>query len=216
MGLAAEFKGALFDMDGVLLDTMGAHVEAWVRAGEELGLAVDEHEVYLREGEKGEISARDFIKAAGLMLTKARVRALLETKERIFGEIARAPKLFPKAEYVLRACRERGLKVALVTGTSRGEWERIFPASLQPLLDASVCGDEVLHGKPNPEPFMTAARLIGLQPRHCFAVENAPYGVRSAKAAGCRVIAVRSYLSDEDLGEADELVDDLAGLATLL
>jgi beta-phosphoglucomutase len=216
MGLAEEFQGVLFDMDGVLLDTMGAHVDAWLRAGADLGLSIDEHDIYLREGEKGEVSAKDFIKNAGLMLTKARVRTLLETKERYFAELARSPRVFPHAAAALATCRERGLRVALVTGTSRAEWESIFPAELKALLDASVCGDEVLHGKPNPEPYMTAARLVRLQPRQCVAVENAPYGIRSAKGAGCRVLAVRSYLSDDDLGQADEIVDGLAEFVGLL
>jgi beta-phosphoglucomutase len=216
MGLATDFQGVLFDMDGVLLDTMGAHVDAWLRAGADLGLAIDEREIYLREGEKGEVSARDFIRAAGLMLTKARVRTLVETKQRYFAQVARSPRVFPQAAAALAACRERGLKIALVTGTSRDEWTKIFPAELKAALDASVCGDEVLHGKPNPEPYMTAARLLGRQPRQCVAVENAPFGIRSAKAAGCRVIAVRSYLPDNDLGQADERVDDLAEFTRLL
>jgi HAD superfamily hydrolase (TIGR01509 family) len=216
MSLAENYRGILFDMDGVLLDTMGAHVEAWVRAGAELGIEIDEHEVYLREGEKGDVSAKDFIKAAGLMLTRARTRALIDTKERLFADFAREPKTFPNAARVLAACRERGLKIGLVTGTSRGEWERIFPTELRGFLDASVTGDEVMRGKPNPEPFMSAAVQLGLQPRHCLAVENAPYGIQSAKTAGCYVVGVRSYLTDEDLGQADELVDDLAALLKML
>lgn len=216
MGLAQDYRGVLFDMDGVLLDTMGAHAEAWVAAGRQLGLEIDEREVYLREGEKGEVSARDFIKQAGLMLTKKRVATLLETKERFFAELARTPRPFPMAEEALRACRDKGLKIGLVTGTSRGEWEKIFPPQLGAYLDASVCGNEIMRGKPNPEPFLTAGRLLGLQARFCLAVENAPYGIQSARTAGCRVIGVRSYLSDEDLGATDELVDDLAAFIRLL
>ena len=216
MGLADDYRGVLFDMDGVLLDTMGAHVEAWLAAGAELGLDIDELEVYRREGEKGEVSARDFIKAAGLMTTRARVRALLEAKEQCFGRIAHSPKLFPRAEQALAACRDAGLKVGLVTGTSRPEWENIFPPELRVYLDTSVTGDEVLRGKPSPEPFMNAARALGLQPRQCVAVENAPYGIKSAQSAGCHVVGVRSYLSDEDLGQAAVLIDDLTEFISLL
>ncbi|NLH51023.1 MAG: HAD family phosphatase [Myxococcales bacterium] len=216
MGLAGDFQGILVDMDGVLLDTMSAHVDAWVRAGAALGLEIDEREIYRREGEKGEISARDFIKAAGMMLTKARVQTLLDTKQRYLAQLSRGMKAFPHAADLLRACQDRQLKIALVTGTSRAEWERIFPAELRPYLAATICGDDVLHGKPNPEPYMTAARLLGLQGWQCLAVENAPYGIESAKTAGCYVVGVRSYLSDEDLGQADRLVDDLAELIRLL
>jgi len=216
MGLFAEFKAALFDLDGVILDTMGAHAEAWREAGTALNLEIDEHEIYLREGEKGEISARDFIKANGLMLTKARVRTLLETKEKLFTSLARRPKIFPQAVELLAACKKQGWPLALVTGTSRSEMEKIVPPEIAGMFDAAVCGDEVRHGKPNPEPYMAAASLIKLQPRDCLAVENAPYGIQSAKTAGCRVVAVRSYLTDEDLKEAHQLVDDLAELMSLL
>jgi len=216
MGLAASFQAVLFDMDGVLLDTMSAHAQAWTRAGAELGVEIDEMEIYRREGEKGEVSARDFIKAVGMMTTRARVRTLLETKERAFAEMARAPKLFPGAVEAVDACRERGLKTALVTGTSRGELTQILPAELAERFDVVICGDEVLRGKPNPEPFLAAAMSLGVKPQVCLAVENAPYGIRSAKTAGCMVIALRSTLADDDLAEADQLLDDLAALIALL
>ncbi len=216
MGLAEGVSGILFDMDGVLLDTMSAHVRAWVAACGELRLALDEHEVYLREGEKAEVSARDFIKANGMMTTKARVRTLVEAKERLFAQYARQPSVFPGAVDLLSACRERGLRLALVTGTQRVEMQSVLPAELAEFFTASVCGDEVLRGKPNPEPYLTAAMKLGLQPRQCLAVENAPYGIRSAKTAGCRVIAVRSYLGDQDLAEADVLLDDLPALLAQL
>jgi len=216
MPLTRQYRAALFDMDGVLLDTMTAHVDAWAQAGAQLGLEIDPHEVYLREGEKGEVSARDFIKAAGLMLTKARVRTLLETKERLFAVHARAPRLFPHAVEVLHACRERGMKLALVTGTSRGELEQILPHEMSLFFAASVCGDEVLRGKPNPEPYLAAAMKLGEKPSDCVVVENAPFGIRSAKTAGCYVIAIRSYLADADLIGADLLLDDLGALLPLL
>ncbi|MCC6159533.1 MAG: HAD family phosphatase [Deltaproteobacteria bacterium] len=212
MPIRDEFAAVLFDVDGVLLDSMSLHVDAWVRAGQELGIEITEDEVYRREGEKAEVSARDFVKSAGMMTTRARAAALLERKREIYARIAAAPKLFPGVEAVLAAARGAGLALAFVTGTSRAEMNAILPASVAEFFDASVCGDEVMHGKPNPEPYMTAARLLKLHARECLVIENAPYGIRSGRTAGCTVWAVRSTLDGDHLREAHRVIERIEDL----
>jgi beta-phosphoglucomutase-like phosphatase (HAD superfamily) len=65
------------------------------------------------------------------------------------------------------------------------------------LFAASVCGDEVVHPKPHPEPYLTAAALVGANPEHCVAIEDSPLGIASAEAAGCVVLAVPSEVAIE-------------------
>ncbi len=216
MTIIDEFEAVLFDVDGVLLDTMPQHVDAWVSAGRELGLSIDEEEVYMREGEKPAKSAKDFIKQAGLMTTRARAQALIDKKIEIFKRNARAPKAFPGALEALEKLRDAGVKLGFVTGTSRNEIDEIMPPEMLECFSASVCGDEVMHGKPNPEPYMKAMAQLGVSGKKCLVVENAPYGIQSALAAGAAVWALRSYLSDEHLSQAHRIIDLMQDFAALI
>jgi beta-phosphoglucomutase len=208
-----EIDGILFDMDGVLLDSMSAHAEAWTRAMGEIGLDVSEEEIYLREGEKGEVSAREFLRRAGMMSTRARVAALLRRKEEMFRAYPIRP--FPGAREVVEALAAV-VPIGLVTGTSRGELEKVLPETLRAPMRVTVTGDEVLHGKPHPEPYLKAAMALGTAPAKTLVVENAPYGIQSAKAAGAVVVAIRSYLADSHLAAAPYRIDRIGDLLPFL
>ena len=97
----------------------------------------------------------------------------------------------------------------MVTGTSRRNIEHHFGAWLQN-FDAIVTADDVKRTKPDPEPYLQALAKLGLDAAACVVVENAPLGVRSAKAAGLRVIAVTSTNPAELLKEADVIVEKVA------
>ncbi|MCZ7582942.1 MAG: HAD family phosphatase [Deltaproteobacteria bacterium] len=181
MRISEQFVAVIFDVDGVLIDTMGYHADAWVRAGQELGVEVDEEEVYRREGEPGLKTAKDFMRIAGMMSTKARARAFVGKKEEVYQQIAAQPRVFPNATQLLDALEQCGMLLAFVTGTSREEIRRTLPPVFEPYFKTSVCGDEVMRGKPNPEPYMAAMRTLGTNPRETLVIENAPYGIRSGK-----------------------------------
>jgi len=208
-------RAVLFDMDGVIMDTMGRHAAAWMKAAGELGLEIDELEIYRREGEKGEISARDFIKAAGMMTTKKRVAEFLGLKERLFSSWP-AAKPFSGALEIAAYVRDMEIRTALVTGSSRSEALAILPSKAHNLFDAFVFGDEVLHGKPNPEPYLKAMLALNVKPQESLVVENAPFGIQSGKSAGALVVAVKSYLPAEDLAHADHIIDDIRQLPEFL
>ena len=123
---------------------------------------------------------------------------------------------FPAALALLSKLRVAGYKVAMVTGSSRKSVQQVLTPEIGDLLDLVITADDVTHPKPEPQPFEMAARGMGVPPAHCLAVENAPYGIQSAKAAGCPVIAICTTLAPEDLQGADWIVPDQAALASLL
>jgi HAD superfamily hydrolase (TIGR01509 family) len=97
----------------------------------------------------------------------------------------------PGARELLAEVTKAGLPRALVTSSQR-EFAEVVLASTGMRFDAVVCAQDVSATKPDPEPYLLAAKLLGLDPGRCFALEDSPNGVASAEAAGCRVIAVPS------------------------
>jgi HAD superfamily hydrolase (TIGR01509 family) len=100
----------------------------------------------------------------------------------------------PGARDLLTALREAGVPCALVTMSWRRFVEPVVRALPEGSFAALVCGDEVAHGKPHPEPYLRAADLLGFAPADTIAIEDSPTGATSAEAAGCRVLVVPSHV----------------------
>jgi HAD superfamily hydrolase (TIGR01509 family) len=99
--------------------------------------------------------------------------------------------ILPGALDALLTLYNRGVPMALVTNTSRELVDIVLETLGSGWFTAEVCGDEVLNGKPSPEPYLRAAALLGVDPWQCLAVEDSDHGVQSAQAAGCTVQRVR-------------------------
>lgn len=97
----------------------------------------------------------------------------------------------------------RGFKLALVTGTSRHEAKKLLPKELWDCFDVTVCGSDVQNGKPHPEPYLKALTKLKVLPKEALVFENAPFGIRSAKAAGLSCIALETSLPASYLTGAD-------------
>ncbi|MFB9236384.1 HAD family hydrolase [Plantactinospora siamensis] len=189
----------LFDMDGTLIDserlwtialnelaaTYGGSLSAEARAAM-VGTSMDQSMVLLHD-DLGQ-PWRDA--AAGAAWLEKRVAELFGTEVRFR----------PGARELVRAVRTAGIPTALVTSTARQLVEVALQTIGRDNFDVVVCGDEVDNTKPHPEPYLTAARLLGVPIGRCVAIEDSPTGVASALAAGAAVLAVPS---DVPLAPAD-------------
>ena len=208
---SAEKHGALaavlFDMDGVVIDSMGEHARAWIEAAGHYGIQVTDEDVFKREGEQGIVTARDFLaKLEGARATKKTAQELLNMKEEIFKNSSKI-RPFAGIEKVLDELKSRGFKLGLVTGTSSGELARVLPEKIAARFDTVVSGDSVKRGKPYPDPYLFACMNLGVKPKDAIAIENAPYGVKSAKSAGVFCIAITTYLLPAELEGADIIIN---------
>jgi HAD superfamily hydrolase (TIGR01509 family) len=135
-------------------------------------------------------------------------RWLTDRTEQLFGEDLRWR---PGAPEALSLVRDSTLRTALVTSTQRPLVERALDLIGRDHFEATVCGDEVPAPKPAPDPYLIAARLLGVPPDRCLAVEDSPTGVSAAEAAGCAVLVVPSEVP-VPAGPARVERDGLVGL----
>jgi HAD superfamily hydrolase (TIGR01509 family) len=178
----------LFDLDGTLVDTDPVHYRAWREALAEHGVAIDEAS-YARR-----VSGRhnpDIVADLLPSLDAAAREALIERKEARFRELA--PRLTPLAgaAELLRRARAAGVATAVVSNAPRPNALFMLRAiDLEEAVDALVLSDEVAAAKPDPAPYAEALRRLDCPPRGAVAFEDSPSGVRSARAAGVRVVGV--------------------------
>ncbi|MBN2134163.1 MAG: HAD family phosphatase [Acidobacteria bacterium] len=206
-GFRKSLAAVLFDMDGVITDSMPWHHICWNEVLERRGIHLSKEELYKREGEKGFTTIQNIFMDKGKTITEAEAEELLKEKEVLFHKKARI-QLFSGIEDFIFRLAGLGVKVGLVTGTSMGELIKLLPSELIEIFKTIVTGDRVSNGKPHPEPYLKALNEIGVEIESVAVIENAPLGIKSAKAAGVFTIAVQTSLGEEYLREADVTVRD--------
>lgn len=191
-------------MDGVITNTMPDHFHAWKKILKDEGIAVTYHDIYSREGQRGINSVFELFETYKLPMTDPRAHQILKRKEELFKKIVRL-RFITGSRRFIRQLHKKGFKLALVTGTSRHELHRILPRPFYDLFDVVVTGSDVMNGKPHPEPYLKAVRQLALRCQDAVAIENAPFGIRSAKAAGLKCFALETSLAKKYLDQADRI-----------
>lgn len=189
----AVLKNAvIFDLDGVLLDSMPYYCEAWSTAFATQNIIIDNNEFYEREGEQRIKTVTEiFEKSKGYQPSTRVSEEILNTMHDAFFRSFR-PKFFPCTRELLTGLAGKGTALGLVTGSENLEQMFELESDLLCLFHAVVTGQDTKEGKPAPDPYKLAVQRLGLPIPYCCAVENAPLGVRSAKAAGLFCYAVRN------------------------
>ena len=216
------FAAVLFDLDGVILDSMPQHARAWQEVLRSRGLEVPLDFIFRNEGALGrEVLQKFFREYQGqdldprlLERVMAELETMLQEQAKIYLErYAQRVRPFPQAAGVLAAMARAGLATALVTSSRRSVVEGCLDPELLGRFRAVITADDVSRHKPHPDPYLSGAGALGLDPKHCLVVENAPPGVASALAAGATCYALTTTLPAQYLGRAQAVFPDLAELA---
>ncbi|MDD4857334.1 MAG: HAD family phosphatase [Candidatus Krumholzibacteria bacterium] len=206
----------IFDFDNVIVDSEPYHFAAYSAVFAKRGHSIDRAEYWLEWTSRGG-GAESEIRRYNLSLDPAAVRA---EKDPIYAEYCRsgAIKPFPEAVGVIDAFGRLGLKLAIASGSYKEDIRAILHANgLEDRFSAIVGKDNIEKCKPHPGTYLVAAKKLGLAPRRCLAIEDAEKGVKSARAAGMRVILIETAITRElGLGGADLKLSSLAQLGGLL
>lgn len=204
--IPADLKCVIFDMDGVLYDSMKNHETTWIGCLKPEGIDFPACEAYLHEGRTG----YDTIGYAFKQYLNR--EATQEDKERVYNEKVRLMGLVPKAEKMpmmkelIDFLRDKGFDIWVVTGSKQptllDKLNNDFGIDPKQIISAR----DVINGKPHPEPYLKAVKGSGFMAEQCLVVENAPLGVRAAKAADITTIAVNTGVLENQV-LADEGAD---------
>ncbi len=198
-----DLKTVMFDMDGVLFDSMPNHASSWHKAMTDFGLDLSEAEAFMHEGRTGSgtiniVSQRQF----GKSVDEATCQKIYKRKSEYFSQCPTAQRM-PGAYESVCNVKATGVTPIIITGSgTQSLLDRIetnFPNLFH--HEWMVCAKDVKLGKPNPEPYLMGLKKAGnLSPSNSIIIENAPLGVQAGHAANCFVVAVNTGpLPDEAL-----------------
>lgn len=200
----------IFDMDGVLLDSMHSHADAWIQVSREWGVHVSRDDIYEIEGANHVQGLQWLFQRAGRDLAPEHYDPILARKVEIFSSIAHI-----RPFEGISSCLEElkmSFNLAVVTGSERVTVTRLLSEFFPDTFDVVVCGDDVLKGKPFPDPYLKAVEMLGVSKEECIVIENAPMGVEAAKSAGLFCIGVPTYVAADKLSKADIVMDNHSSL----
>lgn len=195
----------IFDMDGVVIDSLDVYARHWQRWGAGHGLDYATDIAGVHSGRPPAETIRLVAPHLDTVAEAARYNAALDA-----SDDAGTARAMPGALDVLRGLpRDRW---AIATSASRNIAPKWLRHAGLPLPDALVTADDVVHGKPAPDPFLRAAELMGWEIGRCLVIEDAPAGITGAKAAGATVVALETTHVAADLAAADAIVATLEHL----
>lgn len=200
-----EPKAALIDMDGVLYDSMPLHASAWHDMVTAHGIKASRDEFFGYEGMTGAATINLlFQRQYGRNATADEIAALYKEKTENFHRQGEAP-LMKDADKMLAIFADEGMERVLVTGSGQmsliDRISRDYPGAFSP--SNFITSRSVAHGKPDPEPYLKAMKLVDVKPWQSVVVENAPCGVRAGARAGAFTVGVATGpIPLDDLKEA--------------
>ena len=187
-------KAVLFDMDGVLYDSMPFHARSWHESMARFGIDMAPEEAYAYEGMRGVETIKLLVKRQfGKDISDEEAARMYDAKSEAFRLCPKAEKM-EGVEELMRKIKAGGLKIVVVTGSGQKSLLDRLEEDFHGLVSRNlvVTSFDVKHGKPDPEPYLTGLAKAGIKPSEGIVVENAPLGVRAAVAAGIFTVAVNT------------------------
>ncbi|WP_445475729.1 HAD family hydrolase [Methanococcoides methylutens] len=208
------FNSLIFDADGVLVDSMPCHADAWVRTFSEVGIDITKQDIYDIEGSNHVGVIKLIFKKAGREADPELIEKLRVRKRELFFKKKNISSF--EGMYDLLNSLKRHFHLAVVSGSDRPIVDSMMKEFYPGIFEVIISGADVTNGKPHPEPYLKAIEILEVEKENCLVIENAPLGVDSAKNAGLYCVAVSTYVDAEKLKRADQIFQDHSQLLQYL
>ena len=206
------FKAVLFDLDGVITDTAEYHYLAWKSLAEELGIeGVNRSFNEQLKGVSRDDSLQKILDLGQLTVSSEEFAELADRKNRNYVDMIQkvSPRdIYPGILELLRALREKGIKIALASASKNGPF-LLKQMDIEDYFDAVADPAKIAVSKPAPDIFLAAAEQVGVPISACIGIEDAQAGIQAIQAAGALPVGVGKA---EDLGASIDLVPDTSHL----
>lgn len=192
---------ALFDLDGVLIDSESIYTVFWNRMNELFPTGIDNFPYVIKGTTLPQILDRYFPDPE----VQAELRVYLKKQE---AEMVY--RIFPGVERFLRALKEKGIPTAIVTSSNDAKMKVLFDSlpGFRDYFDVVVTDTDVTRSKPDPQGYMLAAERLGVPSEHCVVFEDSRAGLEAGRRAGGKVVAVATTLTHEDIAGCSDIVID--------
>lgn len=205
------FEAVIFDMDGTLIDSINADFLAWQRLFADYNKSLTFQDYIPLLGIRSFSVANDFLEIKDEEERKKALADKLIYFREIVDELG--INVIPYADDFIKHLKEHNIPLALATSSRRAKMKMVMEAvDLLSYFDVIVAGEDVTNGKPAPEIFLKAASMLRVQPENCIVFEDAANGVKAAKNANMKCVALASEHTGDLLGEADLVIDTFKDL----
>ena len=203
-----DLKAAIFDLDGIIVNTVPLHFKAWKKMFSEYGKDFTFQDY--KEKVDG-IPRIDGAKAILPQLSQQELKKAASKKQNCFLEFLEKEgvKVYESTLNLIKNLRKESIKVAVIS-SSKNCLYILKKANIDNLFDVIITGNDIKRGKPRPDVFLLAIERLNLSPKQCVVFEDAVLGVEAAKRAGIRCVGVDRYNNPERLRSADLGIGDVS------
>ncbi len=197
-------KAIIFDMDGVLVDSMKCHIKSWKYACNKFGISTTYQDFAIIEGMTSREVVDWIFKKYDKKISIAEKNKICLIKKEQFSKLFKY-KIYPQIPQLLTYLKNKNIKLALVSGSNKEFVKKILTKFFKNYFEVIITGDDVEKGKPNPEPYLKTIKKLNIKAENLLVIENAPFGIESAKGSKIKTFALATTLNKKYLKNADRI-----------